>query len=315
MWRVAQEVDEHDHEVVEEQSFSFYLQERSERKQELAERDQELAIKAQELASRTLRFLRIDSLKAENDENRLEQMKTFLVDYAHLITQLKPDEKVLIADKTNQMYQYPAFYGVENIKRNRLSAEITMKDAQAYQQGEISREEALARISVNKNDQPKKVYKDLELYSSIMDRLYDADLSETFYTQGRISYEHITNLGAIFYMNTVSSIRAKNDLWNVPTQDKKSLPQSERDALVKSMYPKFEQQLKENMVEYGRTISSLKPTEQLIFNVKITKCEDCDIPKNLALSIKAADLTAYGKGDLSREETIKRITVSKEQMQ
>lgn len=288
---------------------------RVERAQVLAEREQELAIKAEELANRTIRFFRIDSLKAENDEKRLEKMKLFLLDYAHLISQLKPDEKVLVVDKNNATYGFDDIYRVESMKRNRLSAEITMKDAMAFQNGKISREEATKRIIVNKNDTPKKSYKDLELYKSIIDRIYSADLSETYYSNGPIGYEYIDDLGAIFYMNTVSSTMESGGKWRVPTQDKSELNQEKRDEIVKNLYPNFEAQLKENMVEYGRTISSLKDNERLMFNVKITKCEGCSIPKTLELSIGAKDLKDYNSGKINLQEATNKIKVIQGEMQ
>jgi len=286
-------------------------QERAERSQELAQRQQELVLRAQEIANKTVRVLRLDSLQMKNNEKRLGAMKTFLVDYAHLIGQLQPEEKILITDKSSNMVEFTNSFGVDALKNSRLSAEITVKDLQAFQSGKINREEALERIKVNRKSKDNKVYKDLELFKSIIDRLYSRDLAETYYSYGNIEFEKLDDLGAMFFMNTVSSIKQSDGLWKVPTQEKDDLNQEARDELVKSLYPKFEKQLKENLVEYGRTVTSLKPEERIIFNAKITKCEGCGIPKNVELSIKASDLADFNSGKINKDQAIGRIKVTK----
>ncbi|MFQ3214557.1 MAG: hypothetical protein ACI9XJ_002709 [Marivirga sp.] len=289
-------------------------QERVERARELAERERELAVKAEALANKTIRFFNIDSLKARNDEKRLEKMQLFLLDYAHLISQLKPDEKVLILDNSEKIYISGNTSLIDNMRKGRLSAEITMKDAVAFQNGKITREEAQSRLVINKNDQPKKVYKDLELFQSIMERIYSRDLSESYYANGSINYEHIEELGAIYYMKTVSSSMSNNN-WNIPTVDKSGLNQAERDEVIKNLYPQFEAALKENMVEYGRTISSLKDEEQLIINVGITKCEGCNIPQTLELSINAKTLQDFNSGKIDKKTALVGIKVTQGDMQ
>ncbi len=187
---------------------------------------------------------------------------------------------------------------------------------QALQSGKISREQALERIKINRNEkESKKVYKDLELFKSIIDRLYSRDLAETYYSYGNIEFEKLDGLGAMFFMNTVSSLKQSDGMWKIPTQDKGGLNQEARDELVKSLYPKFEQQLKENLVEYGRTVTSLNSDERIIFNAKITKCEGCGIPKNVELSIKASDLADFNSGKISKEQAISRIKVTQGEKQ
>ncbi|GAB3339747.1 hypothetical protein GCM10027429_26540 [Marivirga atlantica] len=292
------------------------LQRNAERQQELAQRQQELVARAQEIANKTVRVLRLDSMQIKSEEKRLAAMKTFLVDYAHLIGQLQPEEKILITDKSAHMVEFTNSFGVDALKNSRLSAEIAVKDVQALQSGKISREQALERIKINRNEkESKKVYKDLELFKSIIDRLYSRDLAETYYSYGNIEFEKLDGLGAMFFMNTVSSLKQSDGMWKIPTQDKGGLNQEARDELVKSLYPKFEQQLKENLVEYGRTVTSLNSDERIIFNAKITKCEGCGIPKNVELSIKASDLADFNSGKISKEQAISRIKVTQGEKQ
>ncbi len=93
------------------------LQRNAERQQELAQRQQELVARAQEIANKTVRVLRLDSMQIKSEEKRLAAMKTFLVDYAHLIGQLQPEEKILITDKSAHMVEFTNSFGVDALKK------------------------------------------------------------------------------------------------------------------------------------------------------------------------------------------------------
>jgi hypothetical protein len=80
---------------------------------------------------------------------------------------------------------------------------------------------------------------------------------------------------------------------------------------VKELYPRFEADLKDNIIEYGRTLKSLKDEEVLIFNVKVTKCTGCGIPSNLELSVKAQVLKDYNAAKLDKAAAVGRISLKK----
>ena len=77
------------------------------------------------------------------------------------------------------------------------------------------------------------------------------------------------------------------------------------------MYPRFEKELKENIVEYGRTLKSLESDEILMLKIKMTECEGCDIPEVLELSIKASELANYSAGKISKEAAMAKVGVKK----
>jgi len=168
---------------------------------------------------------------------------------------------------------------------------------------------------VNEKKEVKPLEKDITLFQTILKRLYARDLSDTYYLNGGMPHEQIDGLGIIFYMDMVSSVRGRNDGWNVPTQDKENISQEERDELIKSLYPKFEEQLKNNIIEYGKNVKSLADNEQLIFKVSITKCEGCKIPETLELHIKGKTLNELNSGKLNESQAVKNIKVVKGDLQ
>jgi hypothetical protein len=97
----------------------------------------------------------------------------------------------------------------------------------------------------------------------------------------------------------------------MPTVGLEDLDQAARDKKVKELYPQFEKDIKEDILEYGRTVKSLNPEESLIFNIKLTRCDGCDIPSSLEVSVKAAVLKDYASGKLSKDAALSKFSTKK----
>src|ERR1700754_732404 len=87
-------------------------------------------------------------------------------------------------------------YG-QKAKRSLLSVEATKADLTSFRQGKITRDQLMAKIKVINTVSSEKSEPDMELLSSIFNRLYQADLSKTYYVQGNPYYERLTDFGAI----------------------------------------------------------------------------------------------------------------------
>lgn len=256
-----------------------------------------------------------DSIRQVYNEKLISAAKDFLVDYGDLISQLSPTEKIVITNRgdqpriwVNQFFTSP--------KRSHLSVEITKGDITAHKQGKLTRDQTLKKINVVNTESVDAVEPDLELLSSIFNRLYRSDLSSTFFTDEGIYYERLKDFGAVYYMRVYSSNQLPNSrLFNMPTAQLSEVDQEARDKKVKELYPAFEKDIKENIVEYGRTVKSLGDNESLIFNVRLTKCEGCGIPSSLELSVKGNVLKDYASGKVTKEAAIGKISVKKGQAQ
>ncbi|HWA34582.1 MAG TPA: hypothetical protein VG737_10655, partial [Cyclobacteriaceae bacterium] len=90
-----------------------------------------------------------------------------------------------------------------------------------------------------------------------------------------------------------------------------NLNQAERDKKVKELYPAFEASIKDNLVEYGRTLRSLKDDEQLVFNIRLTKCVECGIPASIEVSVKESVLKEYAAGKINKLEAVGKVSVKK----
>lgn len=248
-----------------------------------------------------------DSLVAVYNTKIIGAAKSFLADYGDLLGLLKADEKIIITNKDNNQRWY---YG-QDTKRSILIVEASKGDIAQYRQGKITREGLLSKIKVTNTESTGKMEPDLELLTSIFNRLYSSDLSSSYYLSGNSYYERLTDFGAIVYMQVYSSNETDGGLFNMPTVDLRRVDRAERDKKVKELYPGFESELKENILEYGRTVKSLKDNEQLVFNVILTKCKGCGIPTDLEVSVPNSVLKDYNSGKLEKNSALSKVIVKK----
>ncbi len=266
------------------------------------------------------RKVNIDSIRGATTDNIIEACKDFLANYGDLITQLPANEKILITNRgEGERMWYGAF--VNGSHPTYMSLEVGKGDITAFKQGKITRAQFDGKVKVINSVMDDELQPDIELLTSIFNRLYRQDLSKTFFTEEDIYYERMKDYGVIYYMEVYSSNGMNNTVYGrredmnlryvMPTLGLEGLTQAERDSKVIETYPKFEKDIKEDILEYGRTVKSLKPGESLIFNIKLTKCQGCGIPSSLELSVKAEVLADYSAGKLTKDAALAKFSLKK----
>lgn len=257
-----------------------------------------------------------DSINAVNNAKIINAAKAFIADYGDMLSQLAPGERIVVTNKTTGENHF--WFNGQQAKRSLLSVEAAKNDLTQFRQGNITRDQLLDKMKVVNTVTSDKTEPDMELLASIFNRLYREDLSRTFYVQGGTYYERLADFGTILHMSVVSSISngdyftsTKDVRLAMPTQGLTNLTQEERDKKVKELYPVFESELKENILDYGRTLKSLKDNEQFIVDVRLTKCVGCGIPATLELTVKASVLKEYGAGKLDKSAALSKIEVKK----
>ncbi len=251
-----------------------------------------------------------DSLRENSNEKTIKAIKEFIADYGDLIGQLAPNEKIII---TNRGEGERVWFGQFNNQSQPsfLSIEAIKSDLTQYKQGKVTRDQLFGKLKIVNSKAETELQPDLELLASIFNRLYRSDLSKTFFTQENTYYERLKDYGVIYHMQVYSSNQRDDDFWAMPTVHLEEVDQATRDKKVKELYPLFAQSIKEDMLEYGRTLKSLKDEENLILNIKMTRCTGCNIPSSLELSVKCNVLKDYSSGKLSKEAALQKITEKK----
>ncbi len=255
-----------------------------------------------------------DSTEEVTSKKFLSIATNFLADYGDVLSQLKPEERVIVTNRSTEFeggfeFRWPG--GGSKMQRSTVSAEVKREDIQLLKMGKITRDQFMTRVKTIDAEPSDKLEPDLEVFSSMLGRLYSPDLSKTYYTEGNVPYERLNNYGVVFYMRVYSSSQVNNDRWEMPTIGMNYATSPERDKKVKELYPAFENDLKENVLDYARMIRSLGAEEQLMLNVKLTRCAGCGIPESVEVAVKSSVLTDYNQGKLTKEAALARITLKK----
>ena len=290
-------------------SYSYSFDDDSEGKDVEKEKEKEKKEKKEKLKEKPKKVQ--EEWTKKTGEIFKEQTTIFLVDYADLIGQLKSSDKIMITTKdkgSNTVWFSDSNKKVQSTGR---TAEISKSDLIDYKQGKATRDATIKKIKFSSFVKDKKVERDLELFASIFTKLYNSDLSTTYYTSShRVNYERLDNFGAIFNMKVYSSTN-NNGFHTIRTTKEKGLTQEQRNEKINAMYPEFERSVKENIVNYGRTIKSLKPDEILMFKIRLTECKGCEMPKSIEVSVKANILADYGTGKITMDKATDAITIKK----
>ena len=256
----------------------------------------------------------LDSLQEDKNKRWFEKVETFLLDYADLVGQLKPSDKIMITKGhlgAGNDWAHITAVGIGPVETGRgTSLEISKQDLIDLRQGKISREEAAKRIKIIDNTAHGKTEQDIALLASIFERLYQSDLSETYHVTGKVYHHRVQEFGVIYTMRVYSSLVDDIGFYHRDSRgrSRRSLDPEEHSAKVQELYPIFIATLKENIARYGTTLTSLGQEEVALFKIRISGCEACDIPTSLELSVKASDLKAHKAGKLSEPAVIEKIT-------
>jgi hypothetical protein len=274
--------------------------------------DAERTAKGRSSQDKDAKAAREDSAKNVYYEKVISASKDFLADYGDVLSQLAPEEKILITNR-GEGYRY-VYWDKSSKTRRMVTVEVTKGDITAFKQGKMSRDQVMAKMKVVNTESTNELDTDLELLSSIMNRLYRSDLARTYYIDEGIYYERLKEFGVIFYVKVVSSVEqdvepGEGRKFRMPTLKLQDLDEAQRDKKVTELYPAFEKDFRENVVEYARTLKSLKPEEMVVFNVRLTKCEGCGIPSTIEMSLKNSVLRDYAEGKITKEAAAAQINI------
>jgi len=270
---------------------------------------EERAKVAQAVSNNTIAILENDD-KPSNKNDLENIMIEFLFNYSQLIGQLKPTDKIAISTKkSDYVYVVSDKAGQVNESANGIIVEVLKKDHADYVSGKISRDELISRITINKEDGEALKYRDLDLFSAMIKTLYDKNYSDSYFVTWKPDYQRLNGVGAIYDLKVYSSIE-EDGSFAMPGINKHGLSAEERNKKVVELYPIFIKSMKENIIQYGRTINSLQPNELLIIKVTLTKCDNCSIPQKIQFAIKQSILASYNSGKLSQKEAIAKVKLS-----
>lgn len=256
----------------------------------------------------------LDSVRAAYTQHIIDAAKLFMADFGDLLTQLPASEKIIVTNQGNQPRTLAGqYFGSQSVAY--VSVEATKGEMVLHKQGKGTRQQALDKIKVINAEVVRTVEPDLELLSSIFTRLYRVDLAKTFFVEQQVYFDRLRDFGVVYYMQTLSTTQTSYSSFDLPTLGLENVDLPTRNKKVTELYPRFEQELKENILEYGRTAKALGNDESLIFKVNITPCPNCGIPATLELSIKGNVLKDYQSGKITKDVALGKFILKKGSIQ
>ncbi len=272
-----------------------------------------------------------DNVKVD-EESVKDRITEFLKDYASTIGQLKPTENVMVIYGSNSRHSFPALvYTSSNGKVDRkereklpvISGSVTKKDLDDYRSGKIN--ESAFASKVQTASTTDKEYLDLKVMSNIFETALKEQGDESFRLSGNVNYLMLDNFGAIF--NLDASYRTNNRLFGrvsgitvtgtyIRTDSRDSPDAKEQDekeaeflANVNDAYAQLKSNIKEYLVDYGRTVSSVKPDQYILTTVNV-RGRYKDIPERIDFQLKKSVLDQLDRGQISREKALEQVVVT-----
>jgi hypothetical protein len=242
-------------------------------------------------------------------------MREFLANYADAIGQLAPGDRVMIIYNENARNSdhYVTVSGCETCETRtmpRISAEVKREDLTAFRSGKMNRKELDGRIRVNVDNPGKENYAEYKVFAGILESLYPVS-REVPYRVRNIGYHVLPSFGVIYLVD----MGLRNETPNVVTirdgEVRKS--RTERDSaqvrIRTEAYGQFRNDIREAVLDYGRTLRNLSSDQVILLSVSLPTCEGCNVPPRANVSVKKSVLEAYEQNKMNRQQALEAITV------
>lgn len=259
------------------------------------------------------------------------RIQEFLKDYATTIGQLAPTEHVMVIYGSNSKnmfsrLSFPGSRGAETEPEHKLpviSASITKQNLDEFRAGKINASTFEKRIQVATSTD--KEHLDLKVMGNIFETALSEHEEESFRLSGSSSYLLLDNFGAIFNLDvnyrSGSRIFGAGSFPNIVVYgasapqpnnvDRDKLDKEAKEQLqkIEAAYSKLKTNLKEYLIDYGRTIKSIESDQFILLTVNVRGRYE-NIPERVDLQVKKSVFEQLDKGSISREQALKRVVLT-----
>ncbi|WP_268124298.1 hypothetical protein [Roseivirga pacifica] len=275
----------------------------------------------------------VEQLNKKRKDKLNKTATEFLLNYGSLLSELKPNERIMLnvdytemqnLEKVKSSGQGVLYARVlnRNAGKKRMSSSISYSDLEAFVDGDINQSAAEGKISQKIVDLDEETTPDAKIMAGILDDLFQSSLDGKLKRRSRTSYSYFEGFGLMFDMK-MSSTNGRSSVIFVERADlaitradaKDDDAEAKADDYYKQLeedFPAFETMVKESILEYGRTLRSVKPNEVVVVNIDLgTSYRKTKLPRSLQLMVPKSTITAYAKGNKSLEDAKKEIDIKK----
>ena len=278
-----------------------------------------------------------DSERTIDEESVTNRIGEFLQDYASTIGQLKPEESVMViyGSSNSNSIRGISTYGLRGITVNTLSDDdeeevkplpvisVSAKksDLESYRSGRLNADAFQNRISVSTSEDKERL--DLKVLGNIFGTALGEGDGNEFHliNSNSLSYMYLENFGALYSLNlhrghglgSITTDRLFPSNYNEQAQAEVKVKLEEREKeLTKILNEEFDAvvaRTKEFIIDYGRTLSSLKDDQYLMVSLNISESSDV-VPDRVDFQVKKSVFNQLDKGQISREAALNAVTLT-----
>lgn len=278
-----------------------------------------------------------DTGKEVSRETIVTRISEFLREYGSTIGQLRNDDRITViyGSNTSQRHAIVRAFAGTGKQVQEQSAELPSSiyvtarksDLEAYKRGSISLDAFDDRLDITINEEDTE-RQDLKIMANILKTSFEESNSEAFRIRGDVNSIYIDDLGALFYLDSsygsgffelnAAVVKIREEIKKIERDDSSSVwvsrtPAPDRKSMASNgdraaAYQTFLQQLKETLVDYGRTLKSVQPDEQVYVSVTLPGASD-EVPERVDLQIRKSVLEQLDRGQTSRAQAISQVVV------
>ncbi len=263
----------------------------------------------------------------------VNRVTDFLRDYGTTIGQLRNDEQIMVIYGSQNRSSRELFYALSTVrgqnnsnteqeKPDRLpviSVSATVKNLNDYRSGKINASAFEDRLKVATSEE--REYLDLKVMGNIFKTALSNQPKNSFrlHGAGDINYLFLDNFGAIFSLNvryTEENVRWGNsfarEFARVQSSfdaDKEKEEYQEYLKKVSAAFDDLKVNLKEYIIDYGRTISSVSDDQYILLSVIVNGRMD-EIPERMDIQVKKSVFNELDRGRITRDQALGEVVVT-----
>ena len=282
-----------------------------------------------------------------NKESIISRIKSFLKDYGATAGSLASDEHITVMYK-NRNYNERQIARIRRTTDEDESVEIlpnisiTAKKANLkdFQSGKLSEDQLEERISVSTSEIEESSPMDVRIMANILKTASNEQSDNSAFSGSRLSTHHLLldDFGVLYFMdystplpsppspfkNSFESLDFSFDT-NEPEaiadslanamkkqqekmREEQETKQQTREDYYRSRYEDLIENIKTTLADYGHTLKSIKPDQQVMIAVDFSS-RFGNIPKRVNISVDKHLLDDVANGKTDREQVFDQIVV------
>jgi hypothetical protein len=280
-----------------------------------------------------------DSDRSIDEESVTTRISEFLQDYASTIGQLKSNENIMViygAGNSNSgsisIYNLrgavvEALGDDQDQDRPKplpvISVSAKKSDLEAYRAGRLNADAFQEKLSISTSEEKERL--DLKVLGNIFQTALGEGDGDQFHliNSNSLSYLYLENFGALYSLDIHRghglggrlgfgslAINTSEDRQSLKVlEDKLEERETKIAETLETEYNALLSKTKEFIVDYGRTLSSLKNNQYLMVSLTISDSND-NIPERVDFQVKKSTFTQLDKGQISREAALNAVTLT-----